>query len=207
MIITYFGKEYFKISQGDLVIAINPPEKSAKAPRFGADIMLSSARHADYYGVETVTFSGKEPFVIDGPGDYEVRSLFFKGATSEIIIEGKKYINTVYGFELDGIKIAFLGALEDESAMSAEAKQLAAAADVLFIPIGGGNLFDPSTAYKVAVSFDPSIIIPMEYDADTLKRFLKEGSQEKNEIVDKLTLKRKDLEGKESFIIPLESLG
>ncbi len=208
MVITYFGKECFKITLGELTIALNPLNKSSKAlpktPRFGADIVLSSVRHEDYNGVEQSFFGDREPFVIDGPGDYEIKGLFFKGALSKVMIDQKEYINTVYGFELDGIKIAFLGVLSDEKELSPEAKQIASVADLIFVPIGGGEVFDPAAAYKLAVSFDPNIIVPMEYDADSLKRFLKEGGQEKNEMLDKLTIKRRDLDGKEAYIAPLE---
>ena len=37
----------------------------------------------------------------------------------------------------------------------------------------------------------------MDYDEVSLKAFLKEVDAEKSEFIDKLTLKRKDLEGKE----------
>ncbi|HSE56584.1 MAG TPA: MBL fold metallo-hydrolase [Candidatus Paceibacterota bacterium] len=208
MVITYFGKECFKITLGDLTIALNPVSKSSKAlaktPRFGADIVLSTTNHPDYNGVEQMSFGEREPFVIDGPGDYEIKGLFFKGALSKIVIGGKEYVNTVYGFELDGIKIAFLGALADESTLTAEAKQIASSADLIFVPAGGGEVFDPAAAYKLAVSFDPNIIVPMDADTEHLKRFLKEGGQEKNETLDKLTLKRRDLDGKEAYIAVLE---
>ena len=52
MVITYFGKSYFKLSLGDLTIAINPPTKDSKAfgkvPRFGADIALITTHTARY---------------------------------------------------------------------------------------------------------------------------------------------------------------
>jgi hypothetical protein len=51
---------------------------------------------------------------------------------------------------------------------------------------------------------EPKLIIPMEYDKDTLKAFLKEMGDEKVEEIDKLTLKRKDLEGKEGEIVVLK---
>jgi hypothetical protein len=50
------------------------------------------------------------------------------------------------------------------------------------------------------------MIIPMDYDAVSLKAFLKEIGEEKTEAVDKLTLKRKDLEGKESEVVVLKAV-
>ncbi|HWC57996.1 MAG TPA: MBL fold metallo-hydrolase [Candidatus Paceibacterota bacterium] len=205
MVITYYGGAYFKLTLGDLTIATNPPSKESKlkAARFGADIALLSVNHLDYNGVESVTFGEKKPFVIDGPGSYELRDLFFTGAPSTATIDGKTYINTVYGFELDGIKIAFLGLASDEKALSAEAKEIVGTADCLMVAVGD----DPTTAYKMAISFDPSIIIPMAYTQETLTRFLKEGGQEKRAPEEKLTLKRRDLDGKEGFISILVAQG
>jgi len=211
MVITYFGKSYFKLSLGDLTIAINPPAKESKAfskvPRFGADIALITTNTIDTNGVDTVSLGDKEPFVMDGAGNYESRELLFTGAPSTVTIDKKDYINTVYGFELDGIKIAFMGLIDDDKKLSPEAKEIASNADMIFMPVEGALDLDPAKAYKIATAFDPNVIIPYEYDGDSLKRFLKEGGQEKNDVQDKATLKRKDLDGKESFILVLEAQG
>jgi L-ascorbate metabolism protein UlaG (beta-lactamase superfamily) len=147
----------------------------------------------------------KVPFVIDGPGSYESKGLFFTGIESKVLIDEKEYINTIYGFELDAIKIAFMGIVSDSAPLSLEAKELLSNADMVFIPIGGAPSFDAATAYKTATSFDPNVIIPYEYDKPSLSHFLKEGGQEKNDILDKATLKRRDLDGKEAQIIVLAS--
>ena len=44
----------------------------------------------------------------------------------------------------------------------------------------------------------------MDYDDSSLKTFLKETGEEKAEVVEKLTLKQKDLEGKEGEVIVLK---
>ena len=45
----------------------------------------------------------------------------------------------------------------------------------------------------------------MDYDELSLKVFLKEIGEEKAEIIDKLTLKLKDLEGKEGEVVVLRT--
>ena len=77
--------------------------------------------------------------------------------------------------------------------------------DILFVPIGNNDLLDPAEAYKLAVSLEPKIIIPMDYDEKTLKAFLKEGGQDKVAPIDKLTLKAKDIVGREGEIVVLSS--
>lgn len=213
MVITYFGGAYFKLVLGDLTIAVNPPSKDSnlgkenRAPRFGADIVLSSVNAPDWNGVESASLGKTEAFAIDGPGNYEVKEILFTGAKSSVMIDKKQYINTVYGFELDGIKIGFIGALGDETTLSPEAKEILNNSDMIFVPIGGEKngaaLFDAPHAYKIASSYEPNIIIPYFYDDAALARFLKEGGQEKQAAEDKATLKRRDLDGKESFILPL----
>ena len=199
MVITYYGREYFKLTLGDLTIATNPPSKSLKPSRFGADIALITTNVEAGNDPETVSMGDREPFVLDSAGSYEVREMFFTGASSTVTIDKTERINTVYGFELDGIKICFLGAVTDEKMLSIEAKEIAGASDMVFVSVGD----DPAHAYKMATSFEPNVIIPMDYDAESLKRFLKEAGQEKVETQDKATLKRRDLDGKQGFIMVL----
>jgi L-ascorbate metabolism protein UlaG (beta-lactamase superfamily) len=68
-------------------------------------------------------------------------------------------------------------------------------------------VLDHAAAYKLAVQLEPKAIIPMHYGElggkDALKAFLKEAGSEDVKPIDKLTAKRKDLEGKEGEIIVL----
>ena len=208
MIITYFGKQFFKIQQGDMALAFNPVSKSSKtgiSAHFGTDIALVTTNHPDYNGIEQLSHGEREPFVINGPGDYEIKEIFIKGVLSEALIGDKKYINTIYMFSVDGINIAFLGALAD-SELSKESRGAIESPDILFVPIGGKGMLDAKSAAKLASSLEPRLIIPMDYDDNTLKAFLKEIGEEKAEVVDKLTLKRKDLDNKEGEVIVLQAV-
>lgn len=211
MIITYFGKEFFKIQQGEMVLAFNPISKDSSAAgagmgaKFGADIAMVTTKHPDYNGVEQLSHGEREPFIINGPGDYEVREIFIKGVLSEAIISGKKHINTIYLLPVDGMNIGFFGPLSPSAELSKESHESINSPDIVFIPIGGKEMLDAKAAAKLASSLEPKLIIPMDYDDATLKAFLKEMGEEKAEVVDKLTLKRKDLEGKEGQVVVLKS--
>ena len=207
MIITYFGKQFFKIGQGELVLAFNPVSKRSKtgiSAHFGADIALVTTNHPDYNGVEQLAHGEREPFVIRGPGAYEIREIFIKGVLSETEIDGKKYLNAIYLFTLDGISIAFLGAL-GTAEISKDSREAIDSPDILFIPVGGGGKLDAKSAGKLASALEPRLIIPMDYDAKSLKAFLQEMGEEDAETVEKLTLKRKDLEGKEGEVVVLQA--
>jgi L-ascorbate metabolism protein UlaG (beta-lactamase superfamily) len=207
MIITYFGKQFFKIQKGDLVLAFNPVSKGSKTDinsRFGADIALITANHPDYNGVEQLVYSERSPFTITGPGDYEVKEIFIKGLLSDAVIGGKKYINTIYTLSVDDISIAFLGTLSNPD-LAKEAKEAVGSPDILFIPVGGDGLLDPKSSAKLASALEPKMVIPMDYEANTLKAFLKESGEEKAETLDKLTIKAKDLAGKEGEVVILKA--
>ncbi len=202
MIITYFGKQFWKIGQGEMVFAFNPISKNSGigSAHFGADIALVTTNHKAYNGIDQLSHGDREPFIVSGPGDYEVKDIFIKGMMSDTLLEGKKYINTIYSLSIDNINIVFLGALSNGD-ISKEAREEIDGPDILFVPVGGKGLLDAKESAKLASSLEPKLIIPMDYDDASLKAFLKEIGEEKAEVVDKLTLKRKDLEGKEGEVI------
>ncbi len=207
MIITYLGGAFVKVQFGDTILAFNPISKDSKlkTSKFGADVVLSSINHEDMNGVDQVTFGEKKPFVISGPGEYEIKDVFIKGLPSESQYGGEKRINTVYTVALEGMNICFLGAINTVELPKATDEAIDEV-DILFVPIGGDGVLDPAKAYKLAVSIEPKIIIPILYDdnKDSLKVFLKEaGDNPKPES--KLTLKKKDLEGKEAEVMVVAS--
>ena len=190
-----------------MVLAFNPVNKVSKtgiSAHFGADIALITTNHPDYNGLEQLSHGEREPFAVVGPGDYEVKEIFIKGVMSEAKLSDKKYVNTIYSLSVDNINIAFLGALSDPE-ISKEAREAIGEPDILFVPVGDKGLLDAKQSAKLASSLEPKMIIPMDYDSASLKAFLKEMGEEKAEVVDKLTLKRKDLEGKEGEVIVLKS--
>lgn len=214
MIITYFGKQFFKVQQGEMVLSFNPVSKGSKTginAHFGADIALVTTNHPDFNGIDQLAHGERVPFAVTGPGDYEVKEIFIKGVLSDALIGDKKFINTIYSLTVDNINIVFLGALSSAD-LPKEAIEAVGSPDILFVPVGGlsaqaGNgVLDAKGASKLAAALEPKLIIPMDYDPASLKAFLKESGEEKAEVVDKLTLKAKDLEGKEGEVIVLKSL-
>ena len=85
MIISYYGRQHFKLQVGDLTVAINPVSKEGKGKvaKYGADITLLTTNHLDYNGAEQTELGAKSPFVIRGAGEYEVQNIFIKGFTTE----------------------------------------------------------------------------------------------------------------------------
>jgi L-ascorbate metabolism protein UlaG (beta-lactamase superfamily) len=210
MVITYYGGQFVKLSLGDTVIAFNPFGKGSryKQIRFGATIGIISTNHPDYNGTDQLSYGEKSPFVISGPGEYEVGGIHVSGFPSKPF--GKdKLMNTIYTLTLDGIRVCFLGALSSAE-ISSETLEGIGEVDLVFVPIAGGEYVTPADANKVAVSMDAKLIIPMMIDGvkdKNLATFLKEAGAESVEAVEKLTIKKKDIEAFEGEVAVLVPQG
>ena len=211
MVITHHGGQCFKVTLGDLTIVFDPIAKGATLPsvRFGADIALVSRNHPDMNGVEEVTYGDKVPFVIEGPGEYERQGVviqgFLSGSRYGLAKDQTEAVNTVYAVELEDMTLVHLGALADEE-LSKEARESVGEIDILFVPVGGDGVLTPAQAHELAVSLEPKIIIPMHWHGmgapASLETFLKDAGS-KSEKLEKLTLKKKDLVGRDGSILIL----
>lgn len=218
MVITYYGSEYFKIQFGETVLGFNPiskeaAEKGEKPPRFGADIAFVSLSDPQFNGVQNLSVKEKEPFVLAGPGEYEIKDVFVKGYPSKSTFgdeEGGR-LNTVYSAKLEGIHLLFLGAYSDPN-LDEEIRSDFGAVDILFVPIGGKGVLEAQEAYKLSVNLNPKLIIPMHYEgveaeSDALNVFLKDAGVDKPEPVEKLKVKPRDLAEKENEVVVLKRAG
>ena len=174
MIITYHGESFVKIQHGDLAVAWNPN------------------------GVNQIRIGGKTPFVIDGPGEYEVSNVFIRGFETA---GPHETLNTIYVLSLDNMRLAHWGVLGE-----AKIPELVSAGigevDILFAPLSPASL-SPAAAYKLALTFQPKIIIPLAESEPLLRQFLKEAGSEDVKPIDKLVLKKKDVAEKEGEVVVL----
>lgn len=204
MILTFHGGACVKAVAGDTTLVFGPVSKQSKnfkPANFGADVAFVSLNHADMNGADEVGRGDRQPFVISGPGEYEVKDMTAAGFSSGSMYAGEGRINTVYSVHFDGMSLMYLGALGDLD-LPQEVMEMDAP-DILFLPIGGEGVLSPSEAAKLAVKLEPKIIIPILFDDKSLKQFLKEAGEESVKPVDKLTLKRKDLADKEGDVVVL----
>ena len=211
MTINWYGQSCFKISNqgGHLTLVIDPFDKSIglTPPRGAADLVLVSHAHRDHNNIKAVA---GEPFVVNGPGEYEVKGVSISGIVSyHDKKEGaERGLNTIYLIEMDKIKICHLGDFGQEKLSDSQLEAIGEV-DILMIPVGGKYTINASEAAKIAKQIEPRLIIPMHYKISGLtvdgladaKDFLKEMGVEEKIIVDKLTLKEKDLSSKEMEVV------
>jgi len=153
-------------------------------------------------GVEEAGRGDKQPFVISGPGEYEVKDMTATGFASGSKYGGEAKTNTVYLVHFDGLSVMYLGALGDLDLPSEIVET--DSPDVLIIPVGGSGALTPAEAQKLAVKLEAKIVIPVLYDDKTLKQFLKEAGEDVKPV-EKLTLKPRDVVGKESEVVVLST--
>ena len=206
MVITYHGAECFKVSFGDTTLVFNPISKKSKltSARFGADVAFVSINHPDFNGADEMAYGSKQPMIVDGPGEYEIGEVTARGSGMLTKYEGVSRYNTIYQVTLEGINLVFLGALGSE-VIDPHILGEMGDIDILFVPIGGGDVLDVPQATKLATKLEARCIIPMHYDDAALKAFFKEEGVDPIKPIEKLTIKKKDLLEKEGEIVVLNS--
>ncbi len=213
MTITWYGLSCFKITNqgGHLTIITDPFNKSIglNPPRGSADIVTVSHEHDDHNNVKAIS---DNPFIINSPGEYEIQGIRIIGCSS---FHDKKQgqergINTIYLIEMDKIRICHLGDF-GQPRLAEEQLEAVGQIDILIIPIGDTYTIGAAEAVKVAKQLEPHLIIPMHYKLPGLKidlaglgDFLKELGLNKKPAIDKLTIKNKDLIGKDMEVVVLK---
>ncbi len=212
MNITWLGQACFKIeikSQNEDVSIITYPfdadKTGLKLPRtITADLVLQTGQTLAH---PVETREGKRPFVVGGPGEYEVKGVFIYA----IPIVGETPEQNgghIFWIEAEDMVLVHPGPLaripkEDEL-------QKIEDLDILFVPVGGGTLLDAKKAAEFTSDLEPRIVIPMLYkipgvtgNLQGVEPFLK-AVGEKSETIPKLKISRKELPAEEMRVVVLE---
>ena len=206
MILTYHTGACIRAQAGDTTLVFAPISKQSKnfkPTNFGADVALIPLNHPDMNGSEEAGRGDKQPFLISGPGEYEVKDMTATGFASGSKWDSAPRTNTIYSVHFDDLSILYLGALGDLD-LPADVLEMDSP-DILILPVGGNGALTAAEAQKLAVKLESKIIIPILYDDKTLKQFLKEAGEEATKPVEKLTLKPRDVVGKESEVAVLSA--
>jgi L-ascorbate metabolism protein UlaG (beta-lactamase superfamily) len=203
--ISWAGQSCFQISvsnsrdhEANIVIDPFDEETGPKLPNLSADILLVTHNHHDHNNIEGVK---GEPFVVKGPGEYEVKGVFIKGIPAyHDDKDGKeKGQNTIYTIEAEDMKFCHLGDLGQKQLTDEQLEKIDTV-DVLMVPVGGEFTLDSASAQKIVSQIEPKIVIPMHYDIPKLKikldgvdKFLKAMGKPSVAPVDKLTVKTSTL--------------
>src|SRR4030042_4332871 len=159
MVITWYGQSCFKIQSGETILITDPFSKEIglTPPRGQVNIVTISHQHYDHNNLDT--FSGANPFIIDGPGEYEVKGINVKGVSVfHDKKEGKERgVCTVYLIEIEGIKICHLSDL-GQTKLTNEQLETLDGVDILMIPVGGIYTISGEEAVDIINQIEPKIV-------------------------------------------------
>jgi len=191
-------------------IVIDPFDEGTglRLPKMEADLVLVSHQHHDHNNAKAIEGS---PFLISGPGEYEIKDVFVQGIPSfHDAVSGKERgANTIYTIEAEDMRICHLGDLGQKELTSDQIEKIGEI-DILMIPVGGIYTISAKEAVKIMSQIEPSITLPMHYQLPKLKiklegldKFLKTMGVKKIQPQAKLTIKKKDIQPEEAKIIIL----
>jgi L-ascorbate metabolism protein UlaG (beta-lactamase superfamily) len=180
MEITWYGLSCFKVSERGMATVITDPYDHRQAGyepiKIKADIVTISHDSPGHNHLEAVTGN---PYVVSGPGEYEIGGVFITGIQVGSHTSAEDSRNTVYVFDYNSLTVAHLGDM-DRVPSQTEIEAMGTI-NVALVPIGSGRGMNAARAAEVISMLEPNIVIPMHYATpdsdiplDSLSKFLKE---------------------------------
>jgi len=216
MNIIWHGQSCFEIvttpaKNSQIKIVIDPlsEEFGLKTPKLEADILLVTHNHYSHNSVRAVSGS---PFLISGPGEYEIKNVFIQGTPSFAGNKKEKTQdeNTIYTIEAEDLKLCHLGELGQKELTEQQLEEVGDI-DILMIPVGDAYTLSAKEALRIMAQIEPKITIPMHYalpklkvKLDGLDKFLKALGIKSITPESKLNIKQKDISSEEAKIIVLK---
>lgn len=190
MQLSWLGNSAFKITEKEVSVVIDPFTGMGKTQ---ADIVLLSSGDDRQSALDTIKTDS--PFVIDTPGEFEVKGVFVYGVSGKTSDGGA---TTFWKVEIDGVTIAHLAGIGQDQLTEAQLEILEGS-HILLLPLEGG--LTPEQAVNITNRLEPRIVIPMQYQkADA---FIDEIGI-KAETIDKLKAAKKDLPAEDMKLYILE---
>lgn len=219
MEIQFIGHSCFRIRGKKATLVTDPfqPDLGLKLPALSAEIVTVSHDHADHNNSHAVKGTSKreKPFVVKGPGEYEIAGVSIFGTSSfhDAQQGSKRGKNTIYLISMDNLKLVHLGdlghCLDDQQLEAVDG------ADILFIPVGGTFTLDAEAAVEVVAQIEPAVIVPMHYqlpgvklDLQPVSEFLKALGEDDIKAVPKLVITQEKLpEERKVVVLKAKSCG
>ena len=179
MQIIWHGQFCFQITTQKIVNIIIDPFDN-KVSKLEPDILLKTHNN--------IKIIKNNSFIINSPGEYEIKEVYIQGISSFIDNPEKKEENietVIYIIEVEEIRICHLGSFGQKE-LNEEQVEKIGDIDILIIPV-------KENAKKIISQIEPKIIIPMYSQKENLAQFIKSMGIKSPEPLSKLSLKKKDI--------------
>jgi L-ascorbate metabolism protein UlaG (beta-lactamase superfamily) len=174
MRIDWYGQAAFHLSGRDGTVFLDPiGDMSGLASRgiefeyppvdgVNADLVLITHEHGDHNGVETV---GGDPAVLRstaGRLESPLGEVVAIASEHDEAAGTERGPNTIFVFELDGVRIAHFGDF-GQSTLRDEQAGAIGQVDLVFLPVGAGPTIGPEQAAVIIERLGPRWVVPMHY--------------------------------------------
>ncbi len=212
MEITWYGHSCFRISERAQTTVVCDPFDSHQVGyeplKLKADIVTISHDAPSHNFLKAVKGS---PYVITGPGEYEVGGVFITGVSTNGHSKKNTDItpNALYLIEYNGINLVHLGDM-DQVPTQSQVEELGPV-QVALVPVGGGSSLSANKAAEVISLLEPNIVIPMHYATaastiplEPISKFLKEMGLSEVETLTSLKINAGEALPEETRVVVLE---
>jgi L-ascorbate metabolism protein UlaG (beta-lactamase superfamily) len=200
MQIIWHGQSCFEIiitkGKGEYATVLIDPLDEAKTglrtPKTDAQIVLDTNRN---YTSRDISKTAHGAFVVDGPGEYEIKGVYIRGIDSnfgKVVTEPVEKEETsprktavkasakapadkmaaegsvIYTIEAEEMKLCHLGNLKEAELTQGQVEKIGNI-DILMFPVGDGAKIGAKEALRIVSQIEPSIAIPMNYEIPKLK--------------------------------------
>jgi len=166
--VQWFGQSFFQFTAANgLRVIIDPFDNTFfnyPIPKgLTADVLLVTHEHADHSNISIVAGS---PFTLRsqmGVGKFNFRGVTFTGTAAfhDEAQGAERGRDTVYSFELDGVRFCHTGDLG--CLLTDEQIKSIGPVDVLLLPVGGFFTLDVAKLDRLVAQLNPRVVVPMHF--------------------------------------------
>lgn len=198
MHVYYLGGTAVKIqtkdNAGEVTIVVDPYKPEDKNGSFPNTLAPDIALYTR--GQEGSITLQQQPFIVDTPGEYEVRGVMIYGIPTA---DG-----VVYQLGVENMDVMHVGALK--SMPDEKTLERLSSVDVLLVPVGGHDTLDAKKAATLTTELEPRVVVPLAFRHGKndpaqapVEPFLKEmghenGSPEPKAIITESKLPEEDMQ-------------
>lgn len=200
MVISWLGEAGIRLQTKDAVLVIDPPssETGFRPSKQAADLVALTTKA----GRDAKSIAG-EPMLLETPGEFERKNIFVYG----IGLPSEPH-HVHWRIEAEDMSFGHLGNLQ-HALENGELAQLEGV-DVLFVPVGGGDVLTSARATELISQIEPRVVVPIQYKTPggkasygTLEAFLKDLGAKHGEPVGKWKLQKKELPADDTQVVIL----
>jgi L-ascorbate metabolism protein UlaG (beta-lactamase superfamily) len=174
MRVEWFGQSAFSLTDGERKVFIDPfgdiSSLAERGMRFdyppivadAVDLLLVTHEHRDHNGVEAIAAGPTILRSTAGTLQSPLGEVTAIASEHDDVAGTKRGPNTIFVFELGGLRVAHLGDFGQAELRPGQAEAIGEV-DLLFVPVGGGPTIGGTAAAELTLSLRPAWVVPMHY--------------------------------------------